>query len=72
MRLWRLKDYLGPELIDARSSRAQDSPEVRVRHVTNGDAPLCVVECIERLEAELEANSLRYGEVLEQSRVPID
>jgi hypothetical protein len=69
--LRRLEDYLGADLIYARVSRACYFSEVYVRHVADGNAPLGVVEGVERLESELEAHSLRNGEVLEQSRVPV-
>src|SRR5262245_42633282 len=80
MRLWRLKDYLGPKLIDARVSGSGYTPKdtftsVRIngciRYIAVWGTPLGVVEGVERLEAELEAHFLRNGEVLEQPRVPV-
>src|SRR5439155_12682685 len=71
--LWmhRSEKELYPNLIDAGVVGAGDLPELRVGSVMVGAIPLRVVECIERLQPQLQPHFFPEFEVLEEGHVPV-
>src|SRR5438093_458989 len=71
--LWmhRSEKKLYPNLIDAGVVGACDLPELRVGSVMVGAIPLRVVECIERLQPQLQPHFFAEFEVLEEGHVPV-
>src|SRR5260370_18958375 len=67
----RSEEELYPNLIDAGVAGACDLPELRVGSVMVRAIPLRVVECIERLQAQLQPHFFAEFEVLEERHVPV-